>query len=771
MNSNIFQKLAWCLSFLLILASSQAQQSILNNVSPDLKVNQLSDQQMLQLWQEAQKNGLSENQAIKLMAQKGMSQSEIGAFKRRLLDMQTNSKLTKTNTLNLVTDTTAFIRDSSWISQIPQSRKKSNVYGMEFFSNPATSFEPNLRIATPQNYIIGPDDELLISITGLNENNFSKKVSPEGTIQIPYSGILYVSGLTIQQACRIIKNKLANKVYPALKTGATELTITLGNIRSIHVTIIGEAQRPGSYSISSLASFFNVLYLSGGPTENGSLRNIEIIRNNKVFSTIDLYSFLQKGILNKDIRLEDQDIIRFPVYEKHVFLSGEVKRPLIYELLPKETLYDLIQLGGGFGDTAYKNNIKVIQLGNAQKKVKDIASEDFNNYIPHNGDSIFVGKILNIITNKVTINGAINHPGFYEFKEGMQLSELILKADSLREHAAPSAIMIKRIDNTNNRSFIHADYTAILQHSIKDIPLMREDSVYIPYIDSLQDIVTISVSGYVRTPGAFVYREGMTATDAIILAGGFSFEAAQHRIEISRINKNKSDTLSNRLVDIIRIDLDSLNRSFNNQFQLQPLDNIFVPRLLNYHTLGSAKIRGEVLFPGDYQIERRDETLKDLIDRSGGLTNFGALANVKVFRKGLRVGIDLLQEQKNNQFLLQANDSIYIPKSESFVEVTGGVFNPQIVAYQSNRLINYISAVGGISDKGYLNKSYVQYSNGMNKRTKHFLFFRTYPRVLPGSKIVVPEGDGIRRKFLSLTEITTLLTSLAAMVTIIRLLP
>ena len=641
---------------------------------------------------------------------------------------------------------------------------------MEFFSNPNASFEPNLRIATPQNYILGPDDELIINLTGLNDKSFTKKITPEGTIQIQFAGLIHLSGLTVQQAVKVLRNKLGEQVYPALKTGGTQLTLTLGNIKTIRVTIIGEARRPGGYSVSSLASLFNVLYLSGGPTDNGSLRNIEIIRNNAVLSTIDLYSFLQKGILDKDVRLEDQDVIRFPVYTKHIYLSGEIKRPAIYELLPKETLTDLIQIGGGFGDTAYTGNIKVVQLTEKGRKIRDIPSEDFSYYIPHNGDSIYIDKIVNQIANKVTINGAVNHPGIYEFTAGLQLSQLVKKADSLRDRAAGNRLIIKRRLPDNSRTLLAIDLDAIFRHHGEDIPLMRDDSIQIPFIDSLQDVVTVNVNGFVRSAGNLEFREGMTAMDAIMMAGGFSYEAAQHRIEISRIHKNKSDTLANRLVEIIRIDLDSASTTNQGNFKLEPLDNIFVPRLLNYHSLGSAFIKGEVLFPGDYQIERRDETIVDLIERSGGLSSFGSLANVQVYRKGLRVGVDLVHENKSRQFLLQANDSIYIPKTHTYIEVTGGVFNPQIIEYGSHRLTTYISASGGINERGYLGKAYVQYPNGINRKTKHFLFFRRYPKVLPGSTIVVPQGDGVKKPFLSMSEVLTLLTALTAMVTIYKLL-
>jgi len=771
MHYRILQKTGiLVLAFMLFSSSLQAQSAVFNGLTPDTKVSQLSDQQMIQIWQEAQKNGLSENQLLDTLTHKGVSSAEVVNFKRRLDNLQSGSKLFKNGTFNSLSDSGNQVRDTVWVSEQPQAKKKSLIYGMEFFNNPITSFQPNLRIATPQNYILGPDDELIINLTGLNDKSYTKKITPEGAVQIQYAGFIQVSGLTIAQATALIRNKLETSVYPALKTGGTQLTLTLGNVKTIRVTIIGEAQHPGNYSVSSLASLFNVLYLSGGPTENGSFRNIEIIRNNAVLTTLDLYTFLQKGILDKDVRLQDQDVIRFPVYSKHVYLSGQIKRPAIYELHPKETLADLIQTGGGFGDTAFTGNITVIQLTEKGRKIKDVPSEDFNYYIPHNGDSVYIDKITSQIENKVTLTGAINHPGIYEYKEGLLLTQLVKKADSLTPHAIGSQLIIKRRLTDNSRSLLSVNLTSIYQHQADDIPLMREDSIFIPFADSLRDVVTINIAGFVRKPGLLEYRKGMTAQDAITLAGGFKFEAAQHRIEISRIHKNKSDTLANQLVELIRIDLDSTNESLQGNFTLEPLDNIFVPRLLNYHSLGEVKIRGEVLFPGDYQIERRDESIVDLIERCGGLTNFGSLSNVQVFRKGLRVGIELEIEDKSNPFLLQEKDSIYIPKTQTYVEVTGGVFNPQIVEYKSTSLLSYISASGGINERGFLSKAYVQYSNGINRKIRHFLFFRRYPKILPGSIIVVPEGDPIKKQGLNLGEIATFLTAITAMITIYKLL-
>ena len=756
---------------LLITQNLLAQQGSMSGFS-SMKVGQMSDQQIMQIWQQAQKSGMSETEAMNLLVRKGLNPTEVNGFKKRLVQLQSSNK-SKFTTQNTIKDTSEFMRDSSWIVEVPQQKKISLNYGFEFFSNPGNSFEPNMRIYTHKNYIVGPDDELNISLTGLNEANIDAKVSPEGNIQIPYAGIVNLNGLSIEQATQKIKNKMKN-VYPAIVSGKTSLFISLGNIKSIRISVIGEAERPGNYLVSALASFFNVLYLSGGPSNNGSLRKIELIRNNKIIETIDFYSFLQKGLLQKDIRLEDQDVIRFPVYEKRVYISGEIKRPAIYELLSKETLTDLIQYGGGLGDSATKDVAKIVQIGDKEKKIKDISASDYSYYIPHNADSVFFEKILPRYGNRIVLTGAVYRPGNYELTDHLSLAQLIKKADGLREDAFANRGYIKRKKNDAEREFISFDTKEIIAGNQTDISLLREDSVFILAKDSLQDIPVITIAGSVRTPGSFQYRKGLALEDVILLAGGFTNDAANHKIEISRLEKNKADTLANKLIDILRIDVDADLHQQKNKTLLQPLDYIFVPRLLNYHSLGNIQIRGEVLYAGDYTLERRDETVQEVIKRAGGITPYASMGDVQVYRKGLRVGTNLLSENSRHseKFLLQPDDSIYIPRNEPFVEVKGAVFNPQILSYEPGSFRSYINNVGGVTDKGNLKKAYIQYSNGISKKSRHFLFFRSYPKVLPGSKITVPEKSGTEKKGLSLVEIsafTAILTALVSLANILKL--
>ncbi len=771
MNLNTPKKIA---SFLFVLISI-----LLSNISfsqntslPSLqmgKVNQMSDQQIIQIWQQSQKAGLSESDAMKMLVKKGMNPSEVNNFKKRLVQLQGGSK-SKFSTATIIKDTADFLKDSSWVFEIPQVKKKSNYYGYELFSNPNISFEPNLRIATPRNYVLGADDEIMINYTGLNEASTETKISPEGTIQIPYAGVISLNGLTIEQATQKIKSKMT-MAYPALASGRTQVFLTLTNLKTIRIAVIGETERPGNYQVSSLASFFNVLYLANGPSENGSLRKIELIRNNRVMETIDFYSFLEKGLL-KEIRLEDQDIIRFPPYVKRVSLNGEVKRPAIYELLEKETLGELIQFGGGLTEGAVKDVAKVVQMGDKEMKMRDIAVTDFNYFIPRNGDSVFFEKILPRFTNRVILSGAVYRPGNYELTDQLSLSKLIKKADGIKEDAFLNRGYIKRRTVKAEREFLSFNPKEILNGKQADIMLLREDSVFILSKDSLQDVPTITVGGNVRSPGTFQFREGISLEDVILMAGGFTNDAANHKVEISRLEKNKADTLANKLIDRITLDVDSSLQNQSSRTLLKPLDYVFVPRLLNYRNLGIVKIRGEALYAGDYTLEKRNETVQEVINRSGGISPFASITDVQVFRKGLRVGTTLLSDGSGHQekFLLQPDDSIYIPKKDPFVEVQGAVFNPQILSYGSDNFMSYISDVGGITDKGNLKKAYIQYSNGISRKIHHFLFFRRYPKVLPGSKIIVPERTESLRKGISVIEVSTLLGALAALVSVISIL-
>lgn len=735
----------------------------------NLKINQLSDQQMMQVWQQFSAKGMTESEAMKMMVKKGLGPNEVGMFKKRLVGIQAAQKSkfgTSAATKNFIKDTSMFLQDSSWVNEVPFIRNNERYYGYSFFSNPNTEFQPNLNMATPKNYILGPGDELNITLSGLNETDIDAKLSRDGSIKVEYVGLISLTGLTIEQAKQRIFARMA-KSYPALTMGKTKLNLSLSNGRSIRVTVIGEVERPGAYQVSALATVFNVVYITGGPTLNGTLRNIQVIRNNKMVATIDLYPFLQKGVLPADIRLEDQDVLVFTPTLKRVEFAGMVKRPMVYELLPNENLSQALAFAGGFSDSAFTDRLKIVQLNGREKLYKDVETSSFMNYIPMQSDSIFAEKMEPLFENKVTITGAVYRPGEYGYTPQLSLNNLLKKADGLRADAFLTRAIIKRVGVNREKTIVSVDLSTL---SANDIALSSEDSIQVFSKDDLIEQQYVTIDGNVRNPGKILFRKGMQVQDLIALAGGFMNDAAYHRVELSRIEKNRTDAMSNQMVDLMKLELDAALKNKDASLTLEPQDYIYVPRLLNYKFIGDVKVRGEVLFPGNFALERRDENIQDIIKRAGGLTQYGSLKDLQVFRNGTRIGVNLEQNAaKDMALLLLSGDSLFVSRNDPYVEVVGAVYNPQLIRFESSSFKSYISAAGGLKNRGSLSKAYVQYSNGINRKTTKFLFFRFYPTVKSGSKIIVPEVPE-KQKGLTLAEITAITSIISGLVSLAAIL-
>ena len=756
---------------------SNAQSISMSDIQ-NVKVSQLSDEQIGQAWKKLQESGVPESEAYKLMIQKGMPAAEVEEFKNRVTLLGLNKKGAKVSSssqkenIDFARDTAqTVIRPYVAPKPAPVPEAPLSVFGMDFFNQTTIRFEPNFSMATPKSYVLGPGDELIVLVTGLNESSVRTRITPEGNIQIPYAGIVFLNGFTIEQATALIRNKMT-KVYPALRNGQTQLTVNLGNTRSIKITLVGEVKTPGSYTLSSLSTLFNALYHSGGPNSNGSLRHIQLLRNNKVYKTVDFYSFLQNGLMDGNIRLEDQDVIRIPVYTKRVGIKGEVKRPAIYELKDNEQLEDLIKYAGGFTDIAYRGIAKVDQINDLQREVKDVPSSLFKNFTPNNGDLVQIGAITERYTNRVVLEGAVYRPGTYELTAGLSLSELLKTAQGLKAEAYMERGYIKRTLANLAKEMISFSPADVINGK-NDIPLMREDSIMIQDRAVFTSSQNITVSGFVKLPATFTYRKGMKLADVIAMAGGFQDEAAEHHVEISRIIKNNSDSVANQLVKTFTINM-TKDSGTEQELELEPMDYIYVPRLVNYRALGNISVKGEVLFPGDYAVQRRDETALDLLQRAGGLSPYGSLENAQVFRKGVRVNLDLANKSQDpkvkTSMILLPGDSIYIPRQVSFVEVAGAVNNPQFVDYNGRSFKYYINAAAGTKENARLKGAYIKYPDGLNKPVRRFLFFRNYPAVKPGSKIIVPEKDPNNRFKLGFAEITGITSALTALISLIAIL-
>jgi len=770
--------LAFC--FIASAQVSVAQKLSMGDDISNIKPSQLTDEQIIQAWEKAQAAGLSEKDIYAMLQKKGASPEDIAVLKQRVTLLGLNDKSTQkkpTSAVNKQTDFSRIVNDTigkpkpqKKESVIAPAPKPLEVYGMKLFSQSDLNFKPDFSVATPKSYVLGPGDQVSVILTGLNETTLQPKISAEGNVLLPYAGLVYLNGFTIEQATNIIRAKMA-KVYPALKNGQTQLAVNLGTTRSIHITVNGEAHTPGNFTVSGFSTLFNVLYNAGGPNSNGSLRNIELIRNNKLYKTVDFYDFLQNGIQSGNIRLEDQDVIHIPVYKKRVGISGEVKNPYLFELKDNESLEDLIKYAGGFTELAYKGIAKVDQINDLQHEVKDVSANLFANYVPHNGDMITIGAVTNRYTNRIILSGAVYRPGAYELKAGYTLNQLLKDAEGLKPEAYMERGYINRTLPNLEKDIVSFKTSDIVEGKT-DVPLLREDSVVILDRAVFVSTQNVSVGGYVKNPVTFVYRKGLKLGDAIAMAGGFADEAAQHHVEISRIINNKSDSVANQLVRTFTVDM---TNEANQSVELEPMDIINVPRLVNYRSLGSVVIKGEVAFPGDYPVQKRDETAMEFLSRAGGITPYGSLENTQVYRNGVRVNLDFsavhkLSASEHNKMILLPRDSVYVPRVISYVEVAGAVNNPQYITYKGKRFKYYINAAAGTTQNARLKGAYIQYPDGLNRPVRHFLFFRVYPNVKPGSRIVVPEKQVDSRFKIGLSDIGGIATALTAIVSIIAIL-
>lgn len=802
------------LIFLGLIYCTVCAQTIPNDLS-NVQSDQISDSQLKQILQRSHASGLTDTELINAMESKGLSSVEAAKISARInkLDGSTDypGNAASTDSTNRKLN---YKPDADTAFQNPPNHSKSGprIFGSEIFSNRNLTFAPNLNIATPKNYIIGPADQLNVSIYGNSLANWKLDVSPEGNINLPGIGLLNVAGKTIEQATAFIKSRLLANRY-AIGHGS-EVQVTLGNIRSIKVSLIGELNRPGSYTLPSLATAFNALYAAGGPNANGSYRSIQIIRDNKLIRTLDIYDFLTKGDQKNNITLQDQDIIRVPSYRMHVQVKGEVKDTAIFETLPGETLADVIRFAGGFTDQAYIDRITVLQVSDQQRRITDVKEEDFKNYIPLRGDVYTVQRILDRYENRVIINGAVFRPGRFELDKGLTVSGLITKAAGLKEDAFTNRAILTRLNPDNTKQVIAIDVKAIINKKAPDIALMREDSLYISSIFELRNKFTVTIKGEVRRPGDYSFADSLKVADLIIKAGGFSEGASEKRIEVGRrINDGDPNSKNSSIAVVYNVSIDKNLELNSTGFVLQPYDIVSVYGLPGYEKQRVVKVEGEVLYPGYYTLQNKNEKISDVVKRAGSLTasadpegatlrrtNIAILgveknkgdstavlnqdsARMKRLQRVYKDSTDYNGQARNNyiginlgeilkkpgsvtDLLIEDGDVLRIPKQQQVVKVNGEVLYPSVVVYENNKsLKDFVLNAGGFSPRALKRGSYVVYPNGTVKGTRKFLFFNNYPSVRPGSEIYVPKKPAPRLG--GAQEIIGLTTGLASLGAII----
>jgi protein involved in polysaccharide export with SLBB domain len=795
------------LCFVSLLVSAQLPTDL-----SSVKASQIPDAQLQQYLKRAKESGLTNEQLEAELLRRGLPQSELEELRMRMQQLDgkvVDDQPASTDPAGKGTGNTKrtykYQNQNKEQGDLLEPKKTSKVFGSELFSNSSLSFEPDLRMATPKNYSIGPDDELILNVYGMNISQQTLKVSPDGTVNVKYAGIINVNGLSIEGATAMIRSKLM-KYYPGLSSGQTKIELALGNIRSIRVILIGAINRPGTYTLPSLASLFNALYVSGGPTENGSFRKIELIRNNRVIQIADLYDFLVRGDLKSNMRLEDNDVIRVPFANSLITINGEVNRPGIFEIQKNESLEDMLQFAGGFKSKALRSRIRGIRYTDLDKKVIDIAGDSLAFFKPKNGDEYVIDSVINRYQNRVVISGAVFKPGWYALDIGMSIRSLIEKAQGLKEDVFTGRAIVVRTRPDLTKEYLAVDLKPIMTGKDNGLLLQKEDSIQIASIFDLRDTATVTINGAVRKPGVFRYEDGLSLKSLIIKADGFADNATGRGIEISRrkrdveINKTGSD-----IVDLIHIDDDKELSNPANDIVLKPFDIVTIKEDPYYKKQISVKISGEVMMPAVYTLQSREERLSSLIKRAGGLlytANIGGAklvrqkkevvdtADVKrLFRSVARdtmtvkntivpkntvdVAIDLgyiLQHPgSTDDITLEEGDELIVPRINNTVSVNGEVFKPLEVMYEKGKGMNdYIYDAGGVTQSGKKAKAFVIYANGRSAKIRRILgIFPSYPKIEPGSNIFVPQkvkkegGLDAAKAGIFLSAITALITAIS----------
>jgi protein involved in polysaccharide export with SLBB domain len=764
-----------------------------NNLS-SVNIDNLTDADIAKFQSQLQASGLTLAQAEQMAAQKGMPQAEINKLKDRLSRLSTSATATSTAAPAPAAAPDVSKQMAKTDYKTFQRAPTENVFGSMLFTTPSLSFEPNLRIGVPEGYIIGPDDELQISVTGYQEANLRVQVSAEGNVSIPQVGSVMVNGLSFEGTVRRIKDKMAKTAYPNITSGLTQVAITLGKIRSIHITILG-AVKPGNYTVSSLTTVFNSLYQSGGPDVINSYRRIELLRGGKLFKTIDLYQFLTKGDQSGNVTLKENDVINIPVYQKRATITGEVKRPGTFELLEGENMETLLGFAAGFTEKAFTGVLKIKQFTETDRKIKDLPKSGFASYQLGNGDVIEVGAVLEKFENSVKIGGAVYRPGEFELTPDLTVGGLIKKANGVTEDVYMERATITRTLDDQTKQNISFNIKDVLNGGASDIVLRKKDDVQIASVTTFRGEYNVSIDGEVRKPGTYAFKEHLSLKDLLFTAGSFTESGSPYRIEIAR--RVNSDIISNAidtLAQVFDINTDNDLALKGESFLLMPFDIVHVRKKPGYIEQKKVAITGEVLYPGSYTIQTKKDRISDLIKRSGGLTNQAFAGGVflvrnynynvylhqdkiakaelisqsikdtsptaveDVGRTNEKIVIDMEQVLNNpgsrEDYLLEEGDEVNISKFDPLVKISGQVFQSTKTAFEKSAgLLYYIDRAGGTTDYAKLSKAYVLYPNGKIAKTKNGLFgiFRSYPLVTSGSEIVVPRK--MERRKLTAAEI------------------
>ena len=787
---------------------------------------QMSDDQVIQYVKEANKSGKSQKQITTELLRRGVTKEQVSRIQQKYSESNTVSN--KSNEMpsqlrqrTLVDDGGGQRRttDYSEVGMLDETvggrvdnradntattDNASQIFGHDVFTNRNLTFEPSINLATPVDYRLGPGDEVIIDVWGASENTIRQSISPEGTIQVSGLGPVQLSGMTVKDANAYLQREFS-KIYSGISGSepTSQIKLTLGDIRTIQINIMGEVAVPGTYTLSSFSSVFHALYRAGGVNKIGSLRSIKVVRNGKTIADLDVYDYLMKGKMKDDIRLQEGDVIIVNPYESLVRIAGKVKRPMFYEMKPTETVATILNYAGGFTGDAYKKAVRIIRKSGREHQVYNVDEMDYSVFRLDDGDSISVDAVLKRFENRVEIRGAVYRSGLYELSGTVNtVKQLIKKAEGLRGDAFLNRALLDRENEDLSHEVIAVDLGGLLKGTVADIPLQKNDILYIPSIHDLKEEETISIHGEVASPGTFLFSKNMTIEDLLVQSGGLLEAAATTKVDITRrIKDPKSTSFSSVLGKTYSFDIkDGLVVGGEGDFHLEPFDEVYVRKSPAYRKQQNVVVAGEVLFGGNYALVKKNERLSDLISKAGGITPDAYVKGARLIRKMTEeeqrrqadavrmarmgegkdsisveklnisdtytVGINLEKAISNPgsdfDLVLREGDVLFIPEYINTVKISGAVLYPNTVLYKRGESLRYyINQAGGYGNLAKKKKTYVVYMNGTVSRLKS----RDKKAIEPGCEIIVPSKE--EKKRMSTAEILGMgstIASIAAMI-------
>lgn len=763
----------------------------------------MSDDQVISYVKSEMDKGTSQQSIAAELLKRGVTQGQV----ERIKDQQNQQRqVVSPGVINDDSKLRTDVLDETMANQ-PTVENKQRIFGKDIFNKKNLSFTPNVNIPTPEDYKLGPGDEVVIDIWGASQASVRQTISPEGSIRVDRLGPVYLSGMTIKEANDYVQQKFSG-LYSGIGDyeGASQIKLTLGQIRTIQINIMGEVSVPGTYSMSSLSSVFHALYNAGGINEIGSLRMIQLYRKGKLIKTVDIYKYLLDGDSSGDIRLNDGDIIIVPPYISLVEITGKVKRPMFYEMTSQETLADLMKYSGGFVGDAYRNEAGLVRKTGGYDKVFTLASDNFKNFILDDGDQITIHAGLNLYENRVEVQGAVYRSGYYEIgKDIKTVKDLIEKAGGLKDDAFLSRAILTREKADLTIENLSINLSSLLKGTVSDIVLRKNDVLFVATNAVVMDLGNFAIYGNVANPGSYKYADNTTIEDLIIRAGGLLGSASTAKVDVARRIVDPMSTESQSVIaETFTFSIkDGLIVDGVSNFALMPYDQVYVRRSPGYIEQRNIELQGEVLFPGTYALKEKTERISDIIARAGNLTPHAYSQGAKLVReksqaeiasqkKSIRmisesgstdsisselmdvekyysigIELDMALKYPRSEFdlVLKPGDRLMIPEYDNTVKINGAVMYPNTILYKKGEKVSYyIDQAGGYNDVAQKKRAYIVYMNGTVAKVKG----SSKDAIQPGCEIIVPTKE--QKQKMTLAETISIGTSITSMASVVALL-